>query len=125
MRSFQEFKGQSTRIDYDRKRAEFVVRPVSHPFTTRNAVSEVQNGHKKPGGSRSIDAASPPRARAGKILRFIAPVRSLAASNHAMEPKTQQHPSRDELAGCEYRVWNSVVGLALAGIVMWVGFLVS
>ena len=32
MRSIQEFKGQSTRLDYDRERGEFVLRPEPHPF---------------------------------------------------------------------------------------------
>ena len=40
MRSFQEFKGQSTRLDYDRERAEFVARPEPHPFVVRKAARE-------------------------------------------------------------------------------------
>ena len=35
MRSFQEFKGQSTRLDYDRERGEFVVKLEPHPFVVR------------------------------------------------------------------------------------------
>ena len=41
-----------------------------------------------------------------------------------LEPKFQQDPSRNEpLAGYEDSVWTrAVVGLALAAIVVWVGF---
>jgi hypothetical protein len=39
MRGFQEFKGQSTRLDYNRERGEFVARPVPHPFVVRRAAS--------------------------------------------------------------------------------------
>ena len=33
---------RSTRLDYDRKRGEFVVRPEPHPFVVRKEVCEVQ-----------------------------------------------------------------------------------
>jgi hypothetical protein len=48
MRSFQEFKGQSTRLDYDRERGEFVVRPEPHPFVVRKEVCEVQTKSIRP-----------------------------------------------------------------------------
>jgi hypothetical protein len=32
MRKFQEFKGQSFRLDYDRDRAGFVIKTEPHPF---------------------------------------------------------------------------------------------
>jgi hypothetical protein len=44
MRRLQEFKGQSTRLDYNRERGEFVARPVPHPFVARNAASKVLSG---------------------------------------------------------------------------------
>jgi len=40
MKSFQEFKGQSTRLDYDRERGEFVARPEPHPFVVRKDTRE-------------------------------------------------------------------------------------
>jgi len=40
MRSFHEFKGQSTRLDYDRERGEFVARPEPHPFVVSKAARE-------------------------------------------------------------------------------------
>ena len=86
MRSFQEFKGHRTRLDYDRERGEFVASPAPHQFVIRNATS-----------------------------------------NRAMELTTQRNAARDEpLARYEDSVWTrAVVGLALAGIVIWVGFVVS
>ena len=42
MRRFQEFKGQSTCLDYNRERGEFVARPVPHPFVVRSAASEIK-----------------------------------------------------------------------------------
>ena len=47
MRSIQEFRGQSTRLDYDRERGEFVARPEPHPFTvTKPLRDHVQRGRR-------------------------------------------------------------------------------
>ena len=35
MRGFQEFKGQSIRLDYDRERADFLVKTEPHLFVVR------------------------------------------------------------------------------------------
>ena len=61
------------------------------------------------------------------VQSFIALARPLAASSHAMERKIQQDPSRNEpLAGYEDSVWmRAIIGLALAGITIWAGFVVS
>ena len=126
MRRFQEFKGQSTRLDYDRECGEFVARPVPHPFVARNAASEVQIEPIETWGSFGIVEASRLPARAGKVPSVIAPGCPLAASNYAMELTAQRDPSRDESLGYEDSVWShAVVGLALAGIVIWAGFVVS
>ena len=46
---------------------------------------------------------------------------------YIMERKIQQDPSWDEpLSGYEYSVWMRVIiGLTLAGITIWAGFVVS
>ena len=123
MKRFQEFKGQSIRLDYNRERGEFVARPVPHPFVVCSAASEVKT---EPIESevRSVIAANRPRARGDKVASVFAPARPFPAS---MEPKSQQDPSRNEpLAGYEDSTWTSaIVGLALAAIVIWVGFVVS
>jgi hypothetical protein len=45
MRSFLEFKGQSIRLDYDRERADFVLRAEPHPFVVRKLATEVEAKH--------------------------------------------------------------------------------
>ena len=48
MRSFLEFKGQSIRLDYDRERADFVLKAGPHPFLVRKPAANVEpklNGH--------------------------------------------------------------------------------
>ena len=40
MRNFQEFKGQSTHLDYNRERRKFVARPEPYPFVVRRAARE-------------------------------------------------------------------------------------
>ena len=65
----------------------------------------------------------------------VAPISSTAVAGgggpevmfYTMERKIQQDRSRDEpLAGYEDSVWMSVIiGLALAGITIWAGFVVS
>ncbi len=42
MRGFLEFKGQSTRLDYDRERGEFVAKAEPHPFVVRKPATEVE-----------------------------------------------------------------------------------
>lgn len=122
MRSFQEFKGQISRLDYDRERGDFVARPAPHPFVFRNVASEVRTKAKKP-GNFDIAASSWTPARADKVLKLIAPDRPIASSNDSMEAQQERGAP---LTGHEYSVWSSaVVGLALAGIVVWVGFVVS
>ena len=54
MRSFLEFKGQSIRLDYDRERADFVLRAEPHPFVVRKPATEVEAKHNG-------DAAEPAR----------------------------------------------------------------
>jgi hypothetical protein len=118
MRGFQEFKGQSTRLDYNRERGEFVA-TVPHPFEVRRAASEVNTEPTESEVRSVIAAPNRPRARADKVASVFAPARP--------SPKSQQDPSRNEpLAGYEDSMWTSaVVGLALAAIVIWVGFVVS
>jgi hypothetical protein len=112
MRSFQEFKGRISRLDYDRERGDFVARPAPHPFVFRNVASEVRTEAKKP-GKFDIAASSWPPARADKVLN----------SNDSMEAQQERG---EPLTWHETGVWSSaVVGLALAGIVVWVGFVVS
>ena len=117
MRGFQEFKGQSTRLDYNRERGEFVARPVPHPFVVCSAASEVKTEPKSRKYALSL------QHQTGPVLE---PTRSRAFSL-SPSPKPQQDPSRNEpLAGYEDSMWTSaVVGLALAAIVIWVGFVVS
>jgi hypothetical protein len=113
MRGFQEFKGQSTRLDYNRERGEFVARPVPHPFVVCSAASEVKTEPTESEVRSVIAAPNRPRARADKVASIFA---------HP-SPKPQQDPSRNEpLAGYEDSMWTSaVVGFALAAIVIWVG----
>ena len=42
MRGFLEFKGQSTRLDYDRERAEFFAKAEPHPFMLRKLATEIE-----------------------------------------------------------------------------------
>jgi hypothetical protein len=43
MRGFQEFKGQTTRLDYDRERADFIlIKAGPHPFVVRKLAAEVE-----------------------------------------------------------------------------------
>ena len=120
MRSFQEFKGRISRLDYDWERGDFVARRAPHPFVFRNVASEVRTEAKKPG---NFDISASPPARADKVLKFIAPDRPLATSNDSMEVQKERG---ERLTGYKDSVGSSaVVGLALAGIVIWVGFVVS
>src|SRR5262245_36879638 len=122
MRSFQEFKGQISRLDYDRERGDFVARPAPHPFVFRNVASEVRTEVKKP-ENFYIAASSWPSARADKVPKFIAPDRLPATSDNSMEVQRERGKA---LTGHEDSMWSSaVVGLALAGIVIWIGFVVS
>jgi hypothetical protein len=45
MRNFLEFKGQSIRLDYNRERAEFVLKTGPHPFVVRKPATEVETKH--------------------------------------------------------------------------------
>jgi hypothetical protein len=46
MRGFQEIKGQSIRLAYDRERADFLVKTEPHPFVVREPAIEVQAKRK-------------------------------------------------------------------------------
>ncbi len=52
MRRFLEFKGQSFRLDYDRDRADFVVKTEPHPFVVRKPATEIH-------GTEASEAAEP------------------------------------------------------------------
>ena len=39
MRGFQEIRGQCIRLDYDRERADFVLKAGPHPFVVRKPAS--------------------------------------------------------------------------------------
>ena len=41
MRRFLEFKGQSFRLDYDGKRADFIIKAEPHPFVVRKPTTEI------------------------------------------------------------------------------------
>jgi hypothetical protein len=45
MRGFQEIRGQSIRLDYDRERAEFGLKAGPHPFVVRKPTTEVEARH--------------------------------------------------------------------------------
>jgi hypothetical protein len=45
MRNFLEFKGQSIRLDYDRERAEFVLKAGPHQFVVRKPPTEGEAKH--------------------------------------------------------------------------------
>ena len=72
MRGFQEFKGQSTRLDYNRERDEFVARPVPHPFVVCSAASEVKTEPTELEVRSVIAAPNRPRARADKVASIFA-----------------------------------------------------
>jgi hypothetical protein len=46
MRGFQEIKGQSIRLVYDRERADFLVKTEPHLFVVREPTTEVQAERK-------------------------------------------------------------------------------
>jgi hypothetical protein len=52
MRGFQECKGQSTRLEYDRERAGFVLKAGPHPFVVRGPTDETEAGHKNGNGTK-------------------------------------------------------------------------
>jgi hypothetical protein len=47
MRGFQEIKGQSIRLVYDRERADFVVKTEPHLLVVRESATEVQAERKR------------------------------------------------------------------------------
>jgi hypothetical protein len=52
MRGFQEIRGQSTRLVYDRERASFVITLEPHHFTAGNADIAVEARHNNGNGSK-------------------------------------------------------------------------
>ena len=87
MRGFQEFKGQSTRLDYNRERGEFVARPVPHPFVVCSAASEVKTEPTESEVRSVIAAPNRPRARADKVASIfapLAPLQSLSRTRRGM-----------------------------------------
>lgn len=50
MRGFLECKGQSTRLEYDRERAGFVLKSGPHPFIARKTTSDGEFVHKNGSG---------------------------------------------------------------------------
>lgn len=52
MRGFLECKGQSTRLEYDRERADFVLKAGLHPFVVRKPIAEIEDGHKNGNGTK-------------------------------------------------------------------------
>jgi hypothetical protein len=56
MRSFLEFKGQSIRLDYDRERADFVLKAEPHPFMVRRPPTEAET---KRNGDGTESASKP------------------------------------------------------------------
>lgn len=45
MRGFEEIKGHTIRLVYDRDRADFVVKVEPHLFVVRNPETEAESGH--------------------------------------------------------------------------------
>ena len=87
MRRFQEFKGQSTRLDYNRERGEFVARPVPHPFVVRSAASEVKTEPTSWKYALSLQhqtgpVLEPTRSRAFSLQ--LAPLQSLSRTRRGM-----------------------------------------
>jgi len=63
MRGYQETRGRSFRLVYDRERAEFVYRVEPHPFLARVPMAEVGTGDnidKAPGEFQSLCPESAP-----------------------------------------------------------------
>jgi hypothetical protein len=52
MRGFQEIKGQSIRLVYDRERADFLVKIEPHLFVARKPAAESEAGHKNGNGTK-------------------------------------------------------------------------
>ena len=52
MRGFQEIKGQSIRLVYDRERADFVVKAEPHPSWFASPRAENEAGHKNGNGTK-------------------------------------------------------------------------
>ncbi len=66
MRGFQEIKGQSTRLVYDRERATFLVKFEPHPFVVHEPATKVhakQNGATKVQIKQNGDGTEPARRR--------------------------------------------------------------
>jgi hypothetical protein len=117
MRGYQEIEGHNIRLDYDRDRG-FVARPAPHPFVFRNVASEVRTEAKKP-GNFDIAASSWSPSRADNSSNSSHQIVSLP-------PPMVQQERGEPLTRYEDNVWSrAVVGLALAGIVVWVGLVVS
>jgi len=57
MRGFLECKGQSTRLDYDRERADFFLKAEPHPFVVRKPFDETEAGHKNGNGTKPAGRA--------------------------------------------------------------------
>ena len=51
MRNFLEFRGQSIRLDYDRERAEFVLKAGPHPFVVHKSATEAEDESKHRNGN--------------------------------------------------------------------------
>ena len=54
MRGFQEIRGQSTRLDYDRERANFVIKTGPHRFVVRKPAAEVDAEHINGNGTKPL-----------------------------------------------------------------------
>ena len=52
MRGFLECKGQSTRLEYDGERADFVLKAGLHPFVVPKPIAEIEAGHKNGNGTK-------------------------------------------------------------------------
>ena len=57
MRGFLECKGQSTRLEYDGERADFVLKAGPHPFVVRKPIAENEAGHKNGNGAKPVGRA--------------------------------------------------------------------
>jgi hypothetical protein len=56
MRGFLECKGQSTRLEYDRERADFVLKAGPHPFVVRKPTND-EAAHKNGNGTKPAGRA--------------------------------------------------------------------
>jgi hypothetical protein len=57
MRGFLECKGQSTRLEYDLERANFVLKAGPHPFVVQKPTAKNETGHKNGNGTKPAGRA--------------------------------------------------------------------